>query len=286
MSGGFAQSLASKSVMWRLKFEIHKKMRFPIWHLRRFSVSRPIFEMLDGAKPNLQRSSEKETIIKLLYNIGSRNEVEQYLSQFSSVNKHQFAVIKVGGAVITDELDTLASALTFLNRVGLYPIVVHGAGPQMNKLLADAGVEPQYEDGIRITDSKTLTIARQVFQSENLKLVEALEKLGTRCRPINGGVFTAEFLDKPKYNLVGKITRINRDLIESSIRAGALPILMSLAETPDGQILNVNADVAAGELAKVLQPLKIVYLNEKGGMFHGVTGKKFDVINLDSVFLI
>ena len=118
----------------------------------------------------------------MLYNIGSRKEVEQYLRHFSSVESHQFAVIKVGGAVISEDLSALASSLTFLNRVGLYPIVVHGAGPQLNKLLDDAGVEPQYHDGIRVTDEKTLAIARKVFQNENLKLVEALEALGTRAR--------------------------------------------------------------------------------------------------------
>ncbi|KAI8619002.1 bifunctional acetylglutamate kinase/N-acetyl-gamma-glutamyl-phosphate reductase [Chytriomyces sp. MP71] len=228
--------------------------------------------------------SEKETIVKLLYNLGSKREIDQYLSLFSSVESHQFAVIKVGGAVLTDSLDSLASSLTFLNRVGLYPIVVHGAGPQLNGLLEDAGIEPDYIDGIRITDEKTLNIARKVFAEENLKLVEALERLGTRARPINGGVFTAEYLDKEKYKLVGKITHVNKALIESSIRAGALPILTSLAETPDGQIVNVNADVAAGELASVLEPLKIVYLNEKGGLFHGVTKKRIDVINLDEEY--
>jgi len=86
-----------------------------------------------------------------------------------------------------------------------------------------------------------------------------------------------------KYNLVGKITSISKKPIEASIRAGCLPILTSLAETVDGQILNVNADVAAGELARVLEPLKIVYLNEKGGLFHGVTGEKISAINLDEV---
>ncbi|TPX36677.1 hypothetical protein SmJEL517_g01197 [Synchytrium microbalum] len=231
-----------------------------------------------------QDPSEKETIVKLLYNIGSRKEVEQYLTHFSSVESHQFAVIKVGGAVLTDDLDTLASSLTFLNRVGLYPIVVHGAGPQLNGLLEAAKIEPQYSDGIRITDEKTLEIARQVFQEENLKLVEALEKLGTRARPINGGVFTAEYLDKAKYGLVGKIVHVNKEIVESSIRAGALPILTSLAETPSGQILNVNADIAAGELARVLEPLKIVYINEKGGLFNGTSGKKIDVINLDEEY--
>lgn len=128
--------------------------------------------------PN-QALSEKATIVKLLYNIGSRKEVEQYLTHFSSVESHQFAIIKVGGAVLTDDLETLASSLTFLHRVGLYPIVVHGAGPQLNQLLDKAGIEPQYEEGIRITDSKTLAIARTVFHEENLKLVEALERLGT-----------------------------------------------------------------------------------------------------------
>ncbi|KAI9339355.1 Aspartate/glutamate/uridylate kinase [Obelidium mucronatum] len=236
------------------------------------------------ARAYVEDTSEKETIVKLLYNIGSKKEVEQYLTSFSSVESHQFAVIKVGGAVLTDSLDALASSLTFLNRVGLYPIVVHGAGPQLNQLLDEAGIEPDYIDGIRITDERVLNIARQVFAEENLKLVEALERLGTRARPINGGVFTAEYLDKDKYKLVGKITHVNKALIESSIRAGALPILTSLAETPEGQILNVNADIAAGELASVLEPLKIVYLNEKGGLFHGVTKKRIDVINLDEEY--
>ncbi|KAJ2511909.1 hypothetical protein H4217_007149 [Coemansia sp. RSA 1939] len=229
-------------------------------------------------------NSEKETIVKLLYNIGSKKEVEQYLRHFSSVESQKFAVIKVGGAVISDDLATLASALTFLNRVGLYPIVVHGAGPQLNKRLEAANIEARYEDGIRITDGRTLAIAREVFASENRKLVEALERLGTRARPITGGVFVADYLNKEKYDLVGKITRINREVVESSIRAGCLPILTSLAETPEGQILNVNADIAAGELARVLEPLKIVFLNEKNGLYHGTTGKRIETIHLDEEY--
>ena len=132
-------------------------------------------------------------------------------------------------------------------------------------------------------DAKTLNIARRVFLEENLRLVNALEKLGTRARPITSGVFTADYLDKDMYGLVGKITRVDKRPIEASIRAGALPILTSLAESPEGQILNVNADIAAGELSKEVEPLKIVFLNDKGGMFHGVTNEKLDVINLDEV---
>lgn len=122
-----------------------------------------------------------------------------------------------------------------------------------------------------------------MFLDENLKIVSALEKLGTRARPITSGVFTADYLDRDKYGLVGKIVRVDKRPLEASIRAGALPILTSLAESADGQILNVNADIAAGELAKEIEPLKIVFLNEKGGLFHGVTAEKLDVINLDEV---
>jgi len=138
--------------------------------------------------------------------------------------------------------------------------------------------------GIRITDARTLSHARRVFLSENLKLVSALEALGTRARPITTGVFTAEYLDQPRYGFVGRVTSVDKEPIEASIRAGALPILTSLAETAEGQILNVNADVATAELAKVLEPLKIVYLSEKGGLFHGVTKEKISLINLDEEY--
>lgn len=230
------------------------------------------------------RSSTRSTVVQLLSNIGSKREVQQYLSHFSSVSSQQFAVIKVGGAILTEHLQTLSSALAFLNHVGLYPVVVHGAGPQLNKILEDSGVEPQFEEGIRVTDPKTLGIARALFLEENLRLVEELERLGVRARPITSGVFTADYLNKEKYNLVGKITSVDKRPIEAAIQAGCLPILTSMAETPAGQVLNVNADVAAGELARALEPLKIVYLSEKGGLFNGDTKEKISAINLDEEY--
>ncbi|KAK5076701.1 Protein arg-6, mitochondrial [Lithohypha guttulata] len=230
------------------------------------------------------RSSTRSTVVQLLSNIGSKREVQQYLSHFSSVSSQQFAVIKVGGAILTEHLQTLSSALAFLNHVGLYPVVVHGAGPQLNKILEDSGVEPQFEEGIRVTDPKTLGIARALFLEENLRLVEELERLGIRARPITSGVFTADYLNKEKYDLVGKITHVDKKPIEAAIQAGCLPILTSMAESRSGQVLNVNADVAAGELARALQPLKIVYLSEKGGLFNGDTKQKISAINLDEEY--
>jgi N-acetyl-gamma-glutamyl-phosphate reductase / acetylglutamate kinase len=255
---------------------------------RASSLSCPLrpqsYALRDYSSPSEPHLSTRSTVVQLLSNIGSKREVQQYLSHFSSVSSQQFAVIKVGGAIITEHLQTLSSALAFLNHVGLYPVVVHGAGPQLNKLLEASGVEPQFEDGIRITDPKTLGVARALFLEENLKLVEELERLGVRARPITSGVFTADYLDKEKYKLVGKINNVDKRPIEAAIQAGCLPILTSMAETPAGQVLNVNADVAAGELARSLQPLKIVYLSEKGGLFNGDTKEKISAINLDEEY--
>ncbi|KAL7749228.1 hypothetical protein RI367_005380 [Sorochytrium milnesiophthora] len=216
----------------------------------------------------------------------SRREVRHYLDLFRSQDRIRFAIVKVGGALLSSpqQLHTLASSLSFLHALGLYPVVLHGAGPQLNLRLEQANIEPQYIDGIRVTDPRTLSIARQVFADENIRLCDQLEQLGTRARPILAGAFTADFLDFDKYQYVGRITNVNKSLIESAVRANALPVLTSLAETPEGQLLNVNADVAASELARVMEPLKIVYLNEAGGLVHGETGKRMDVINLDEEY--
>src|ERR1700759_3938736 len=124
--------------------------------------------------------STRSAVLSVLSNIGSKREIEQYLELFSSVSSPQFAVIKVGGAILTDHLESLCSALSQLYHMGLYPIILHGGGPQLNKLLEDAGVEPEYEEGIRITDGKTLGIARQLFLQENLNLVDALTEHGVQ----------------------------------------------------------------------------------------------------------
>ncbi|KAL9102856.1 MAG: hypothetical protein Q9163_002037 [Psora crenata] len=230
-------------------------------------------------------TSTRGTVIQLLNQISSKREVQQYLNYFTSVSQQQFAVIKVGGAIISDHLSSLASALAFLNHVGLYPVVIHGAGPQLNEMLREKGIEERWHEGIRITDNETLSLARSLFLDQNLKLTNALEDIyGVRTRPITSGVFTADFLDKERYDLVGKITHVDKSPIESAIRARCLPILPSMAETPQGQILNVNADAAAAEMAKALQPLKIVYLSESGGLFNADKKEIISAINLDEEY--
>ncbi|KAJ4298754.1 Protein arg-6, mitochondrial [Collariella sp. IMI 366227] len=227
--------------------------------------------------------STRGMIVQTLSSVGSKREVQQYLSLFTSVSSQRFAVIKVGGAILTEYLDELCSSLAFLYTVGLYPVIVHGAGPQLNTLLEQAGVEPQFEEGIRVTDAKTLRVARDLFLQENLNLVNKLEEKGVHAQPLTTGMFRADYLNKEKWGYVGKVTGVNKQSIETAINNGYLPILTSMAETDDGQILNVNADVAAAELARALEPLKVVYLSEKGGL-SDASGQKISAINLDEEY--
>lgn len=228
--------------------------------------------------------SARSAVINVLNNIGSKREVQQYLAQFTSVSSQQFAVIKVGGAILTDYIDVLCASVRNLNQMGLYPVIIHGAGPQLNKMLEQAGIEPQYQEGIRITDGKTLGIARKLFLQENLKLVEALESWGVRARPITSGVLMADYKDKDTFQFVGEVNQVNAQTLKAAIADGYVPVLTCMAENEEGQILNVNADKAAAELAKALVPLKIVYLSEKGGIHDKETGKLIEAINLDEEY--
>ncbi|PIE15881.1 MAG: acetylglutamate kinase [Proteobacteria bacterium] len=210
-------------------------------------------------------------ISQLLQNIGGKKEVEAYLTQFAEVDSTKFAVIKVGGRVIQEGLEDLCSALAFLYEVGLYPIVIHGAGPQLTTALAQAGHLTHWDEatGLRLTDAETLSIAAKLFTRVNHKLVDALEQMGTRARPIPTGVFDGELLEPDRLGYVGRITGLDLDPIRSAIRSGHLPILSSLGHSADGQLLNINADDATRVLAERIEPHKVIFLIMKGGVLDG-----------------
>ena len=225
----------------------------------------------------------RQTIVRLLSAMGSAKEIQQYLKRFSQLDAKRFAVVKVGGAVLRDDLPALTSSLTFLQQVGLTPIVLHGAGPQLDAELAAAGIDKRTVNGLRVTSPQALAVVRRVFQRQNLRLVEALQALGTRATSVPSGVFNASVLDAATYGLVGKVESINLAPIEASLRAGSIPVIASLGETETGQILNINADFAANELVRVLQPYKIVFLTGTGGLLDG-EGKVIDSINLSTEY--
>ncbi|HEY5971136.1 MAG TPA: acetylglutamate kinase [Pseudoxanthomonas sp.] len=225
----------------------------------------------------------RQTIIRLLSSMASAKEISQYVKRFSQLDAKRFAVVKVGGAVLRDDLDALTSSLAFLQEVGLTPIVVHGAGPQLDEEMTAAGITKQTVDGLRVTTPEVLRIVRKVFLQQNLALVEALQEADARATSIVSGVFEAEYLDQDTYGLVGEVKKINLAPIEASLHAGSIPVIASLGETIGGQILNINADFAANELVQVLQPYKIIFLTGTGGLLDPA-GQVIDSINLSTEY--
>ena len=225
----------------------------------------------------------RQTILRLLSGMGSTKEISQYLKRFSQLDAARFAVVKVGGAVLCDELDALVSSLAFLQQVGLTPIVVHGAGPQLDEAMQAAGIEKRVVDNLRHTDAAVLAVVRRVLRRENLRLVEALHAEGVRATSIQSGVFEAALLDRDRYGLVGRVADVDTDGIHATIKVGSIPVIASLGTTADGQIVNVNADWAANELIKTLRPYKIVFLTGTGGLLDG-EGRVIDSINLSTEY--
>ena len=144
-------------------------------------------------------SETRSTIVRLLSNMGSAKEIQQYLKRFSQVDAARFAVVKVGGAILRDELEALVSSLAFLQQVGLTPIVVHGAGPQLDERMAEAGIAKKTVDGLRVTDAAGLAIVRRVSQQENLRLVEALRAEGKNPPQVESVLLG----DVPRHNVRG-----------------------------------------------------------------------------------
>lgn len=225
----------------------------------------------------------RQTIVRLLSSMGSAKEITQYLKRYSQLEAARFAVVKVGGAVLRDDLEALSSALAFLQDVGLTPIVIHGAGPQLDAALADLGVEKQIKNGLRVTTPEVLAVVRKVLHAQNLALVEDLQARDARATSIVSGVFEAQLLDADEYGLVGEVSDVELGPIRASLKAGSIPVLACLGETASGQIVNINADFAANALVAKLQPDKIVFLTETGGLLNA-EGEIIDSINLSSEY--
>ena len=232
---------------------------------------------------NIHDIQTRQTIVRLLSSMGSAKEISQYLRRFSQLDAARFAVVKVGGAVLRDDLAALVSSLAFLQDVGLTPIVVHGAGPQLDAELAAAGIDKRTVDGLRVTTPEALAVVRRVFHAQNLALVEALQAQDARATSIVTGVFEAGYVDQAALGLVGQVQRVDLAPIRASLQAGSIPVIASLGETAGGQILNVNADFAANALVRELQPYKIVFLTGTGGLLDA-EGRVIDSINLSTEY--
>ncbi|RNC81226.1 MAG: acetylglutamate kinase [Phycisphaera sp.] len=206
----------------------------------------------------------REILLNLLHNLGGRAEVDRYLREYTGTGR--YAVVKVGGGLVANDLEELSSALVFMHQVGLTPVVVHGGGPQLTDELASSGIETQFVDGLRVTTPEVLGAAQRVFQRVGAQLADAIDQRGIRARPLPTGVFEVTQTERSELGHVGDVTGVYLEAITRAEEKGQLPILSPVGTSSDGRLLNINADSATRTLALALGARKVIFLTPTGGI--------------------
>ncbi|HEV3238750.1 MAG TPA: acetylglutamate kinase [Gemmataceae bacterium] len=193
--------------------------------------------------------------------------------------RNRLIVIKLGGSAMEDSQALTATLLdvVFMETVGMRPILVHGGGKPIDRAMARSGLEARKIQGRRYTDEATLNIVVKVLTDEiNNNIVSQIRNLGGRAMGMHSGSLQCLFgeklfLDQPgqepiDLGRVGRVTRVEGDLLENLYLAGVVPVIPSLAHDDSGQWLNVNADTAAAAVAANLKAEKLVLLTDTPGI--------------------
>jgi acetylglutamate kinase len=191
-----------------------------------------------------------------------------YIQQFAG----RTVVVKYGGAAMKEAhlKDSVIRDIVFLSCVGLRPIVVHGGGPEINSWLDKLGIEPQFKDGLRVTDAATMDVVEMVLVGRvNKELVSLINRAGGSAVGIcgkDGNLIKARHVGKEGVGFVGEVSNIDTKLVESLVKSGYVPVISSVAADEDGQAHNINADTVAGEIAAALQAEKMILLTDTVGI--------------------
>ena len=180
-------------------------------------------------------------------------------------------VVKYGGAAMARPatMEGVLQNVLLLNAVGIRVVLVHGGGPEIDRLLARLGIERRFENGLRVTDAATMEAVQMALAGgANKALVGQISRLGGRAVGLSGrdgGILSARAVS-PALGRTGEITRVEPALLSSLAAEGYVPVLCSVAADEEGEPLNVNADAAAAEVAGALRAAKLVVLSDTPGV--------------------
>ncbi|MGA3173771.1 MAG: acetylglutamate kinase [Syntrophorhabdales bacterium] len=195
-------------------------------------------------------------------------EALPYIKKFSGCT----FVVKYGGAALEDEnlRKEFAKDVVLLKYVGINPVIVHGGGPQIERMLARLSIPTRFVDGLRVTDGETLEIVEMVLSgSINKEIVQAIHNAGGQAIGLSGKdgrLIVAERVKGKDIGFVGEVTEVNGKIIRKMAESGYIAVIAPLASGADGCAYNVNADTAAGSVAKALAAEKLILLTDVPGV--------------------
>ncbi len=201
-------------------------------------------------------------------------------------------VVKYGGnAMLNEDLKTaVMNDICLMQLVGINVVLVHGGGPEINHMLEKTGKQSEFKNGLRVTDRETIDIVQQVLAGKvNKSLVQLLSQSGGRAVGLcglDGRMLMAEKLSSGvDLGFVGEVTQVNTEIITDSIANGYIPVISTIAGGFDGEVYNINADLAAAQIAAKLNAKKLILMTDIRGLLKDVHDENslISVVNVSEV---
>ena len=195
-------------------------------------------------------------------------EALPYIQEFAG----RVVVVKYGGHAMDDPAlaDLFAQDVVLMRHVGMNPIVVHGGGPQITDLMARLGKEPEFVDGLRVTDAETIGIVRMALLGQvNPGIVASVNRHGSYAVGLSGedaGLITVSMRDA-RLGFVGDVSRIDASIVHRLLNEEMIPVIATMGVDASGQAYNINADTVAGAIAQAVGADKLVYLTDVAGLY-------------------
>ncbi len=210
------------------------------------------------------KEEELKTILPL--DGPSTEEVKKYLEKYND----EYIVIKCGGSVLIDQnlFDIFIQDISTLNKLGFTPIIVHGGGKRINNKLDEIGLESKFIKGLRVTDKETIKVVEDVLIDFNKEIMNALDQQNCKSQSINSkknNILTVT-QENEELGFVGSPINIDQSIIDKIIADKKVPIIAPLGLDKNDQTYNVNADTAAGYIAKKINARRLIILSDVEGV--------------------
>ena len=210
---------------------------------------------------------KKEELKKILPTDGpSINEVKKYLEKYND----EYIVIKCGGSVLIDNklFDIFIKDISVLNKLGFIPIIVHGGGKRISNKLNELGIKSNFIKGLRVTEKETIEVVEQVLIEFNSEIIEALKEQQCTSQTINSrenNIMTV-VQENTELGFVGTPTEINKSIIDKIVDEKKVPVIAPLGLDENNQAYNINADTAAGSIAKKIEARRLIIMSDVEGV--------------------
>ncbi len=215
----------------------------------------------------INKQTDMEQVIAKAYTL---SEALPYIQKFNGTK----IVVKYGGSAMLDEnlKYNVIRDIAMLKLIGLKPIIVHGGGKEISKWVSMIGKEPEFINGLRVTDAQTMEIAEMVLSKVNKGLVQMMQKLGINAVGISGkdaGLMTVtkKFPGGKDIGYVGEVTDVNSKILDTLIDNDFIPVIAPIGSSKDFESYNINADDAACAVAKAINAEKLVFLTDIEGIY-------------------